>query len=306
MNETFALVGLPELPAPPPPIREVNRLRDMKDDGVRDIIQIDPRRIVIEPGHNMRSFEFGDNLASIENLADDIAENGTLQPILVRFDAGTKQAILVDGERRLRANLLLIARTGEPRSIPCQGVDGRNEAERTIMALVANGSKPLLKWEDGIGYRKLVRCGWSVERIAKRVIRSEQFVREALELADAPDSVHRLLSERRVSDSLALSTLRKQGDRAAEVLQRAADEAAEKGKATARKKTAVSPRVRFARKVREVDVAAATAAAEVLGLGYADVVKVLETYAAMLEAKAESKGDSPAVATKAAKDAVAA
>jgi len=283
MND--GLIGLPNLEPPAPLPREVTRLRDFKDDGVRDIIMVDPRRITIESGHNMRSFAFGDNLASIESLADDIAENGTLQPILVRFEAGTKRLILVDGERRLRANLRLMERTGEPRSIPCQGVAGGNEAERVVMALVANGSKPLLKWEDGFGYSRLVRCGWSVERISKRVVRSTQYVSEALELADAPDEVHRLLSERRITDALALATIRKAGDRAAEVLTQAADNAAEGGKKIARKEREPA-NVRFARKVREADADVIARVQKGLGdsgLSAETIRSVLDMYAAAVE-----------------------
>jgi len=131
----------------------VNRLRDLKDDnGVRDMPMIDPRILVIEDQFNPRDYTLPENRAHLDELKQSIRANGTIKPLLVRWDAATKSAIVVDGECRLRANLELIAEGEEILAVPCVQVAGGNEAERLLTAITANTGKSLSKWELGTAF----------------------------------------------------------------------------------------------------------------------------------------------------------
>jgi len=210
----------------------ITRLRDLKV-GVRDLIMLRPQDISIEDGHNPRDYTLPENRAHLDSLKASIRENGTLVPLLVRFDTATKTAVLVDGECRLRANLELIAEGVPIESVPVSQVKGTNEAERLVIALTANTGKPLSKWESGNGFQRLIGYGWDVAKIASRLGFTERFVQEALELADAPQEVKQLLSTAAVTPALALQAMRQNGAQAVETLKAAAAQAAGEGKKTA-------------------------------------------------------------------------
>lgn len=197
-------------------VKEITRLRDLKS-GVRDEIWIDPRIIVIEEGHNPRNFALPENRASIEAIKASIRVHGTIQPLWVRFDSSTRQAILVDGETRLRANLELIEEGIEIEAVPCKQVKANNEADRLILALTANTGKPLSQWESGVAYLKLRNFGWTDEKIAERMGQSVSFVKRAIDLSDAPEEMKILLSRKAVTPALAAQLLKVHGSNAGKV-----------------------------------------------------------------------------------------
>lgn len=200
------------------PVQSVTRLRDLKD-SARDQLMMDPRIIVVEDFFNPRNYDLPENRAHLDELKASIRANGTLVPLLVRWDAGTKSAILVDGECRLRANLELINEGVEILSVPTVQVTGGNEADRLITSITANTGKPLSKWELGTAFQRLYKFGWSEEQIAAKTGYRPTFIAEAMELADAPIEVKQLLSTRAVTPSLALDELRANGAAAVQSLQ---------------------------------------------------------------------------------------
>jgi ParB/RepB/Spo0J family partition protein len=213
---------------------EITRLRDLKT-SARDQLMIDPRIIVIEKGHNPRDYRLPENRAHLNALKASIKENGTLVPLLVRYDAETKAAVLVDGECRLRANLELIQEDVPIATVPTIQVSGKKEDDRLFDALIANTGKPLSKWEAGNAFRRLYKFGHEADAIAKKLGYPLRYVTEAMELNDAPDEVKYLLSEQAVSPAFALSEIRKSPTGAVMVLKQAAEEAKVSGKKTATK-----------------------------------------------------------------------
>lgn len=204
--------------------KEITRLRDLKT-SAKDQLMIDPRLIQIEDGHNPRNYNLPDNRAHLDELKGSIREQGVLNPLMLRYDAGKKAGIVVDGECRLRAVLELIAEGTQIDAVPCIQVPGGNEAERLVIALTANTGKPLSKWECGIAFQKLERFGWTADKIAKKMGYTERFVKEAVELSDAPEEVKAMLSSRAVTPSLALDHIRRNGSKAVETLKAKVDEA---------------------------------------------------------------------------------
>jgi ParB-like chromosome segregation protein Spo0J len=211
---------------------EVTRLRDLGV-GRQDMVKLDPKTIVIEKGFNVRDYRLPENHDHLEELKAQIKQDGVRQPLWVRFDIATKQAILVDGECRLRSVLELIKEGVEIESVPVLQVQGGNEAERLVLSMTANTGKPLSKWESGNGFKRLVGYGWTEQSIASRLGYKERFVKEALGLADADEAVKGLLSERAVTPSLALDHIRKHGSNASITLRSKVEEAKANGKKTA-------------------------------------------------------------------------
>lgn len=216
----------------------IERLRDLKV-GVRDMIMLSPQTIRIEKNHNPRDYRLAENHAHLDELKLSIRENGVLVPLLVRFDPESKEAVLVDGECRLRAVLELIREGVEIVAVPTVQVKGNDPANRLVIALTANTGKSLSKWESGTAFQRLVGYGWEIETIASKLGFTGRFVREAIELADADDEVKNLLSERAVTPSLALYHLRKSGAGAARKLKDDVEKAKASGKQTAARAKAV-------------------------------------------------------------------
>lgn len=216
---------------------EITRLRDLKE-SARDQLMIDPRIIVVEKNFNPRDYRLPENRAHLNELKASIKERGTLVPLLVRYDKDRKAAVLVDGECRLRANMELIDEGLDIKAVPTIQVAGKDEAACLFDALIANTGKPLSKWEAGSAFRRLYNFGHSEEDIAKKIGASVRYVKEAMELSEAPDEVKYLLSEQAVTPSLAIAEIRKSSTGAVMVLRAKAEEAKASGKKTAKKEKA--------------------------------------------------------------------
>ena len=208
--------------------KRVTRLKDLGQ--ARDAIWLDPRIILIDDHFNPRDYNLPENHAHLDALKRSIKENGTLVPLLVRYDAERKAAVLVDGECRLRANLELINEGVDIAKVPTTQVQGNNEVNRLITAISANTGKPLSKWELGGAFQRLYNKGLSHEEISTKTGYLVAFIVQCIELADAPDEVKQLLSSQAVSPALALAELRANGAAAVQTLQTIATEHKATGK----------------------------------------------------------------------------
>ena len=215
-------------------MNEITRLRDLKI-GARDMFTLPLDAIVTEDNFNPRNYRLPENRDHLDELKRSIAVLGVQVPLLVRFDTETRTAILVDGECRLRAARELAKEGHEIVGIPVIQMQGNNAADRVLTAITANTGKPLSQWEIGGAFRRLIAFGWTEKQVAEKTGYKERFVKQAIELSDAPDDVKYLLSEQAVTPSLALSEIRKRGAGASLVLKAHADAARAAGKKTAKK-----------------------------------------------------------------------
>jgi ParB/RepB/Spo0J family partition protein len=195
------------------PTKDISRFRDFfttrKDLGGH----MDPRLIRIEKGHNPRDYRLPENRAHLDSLKISIGAVGVRQPLLCRLDGG--QCVLVDGESRLTAVLELIKEGAEILTVPVMQVNANNEADRIAIAVGANTGKPLSGWELGGAFARLQAFGWDDEKIAAQFGITTQKVAQCVELADMPQDVKQLLSERAITPALAITTVRRKGSKAA-------------------------------------------------------------------------------------------
>jgi ParB family transcriptional regulator, chromosome partitioning protein len=145
----------------------------------RDILELDPRKIVVIEGWNPRTDFSGE-----DELVASIVENGVLEPITVK--AVEKQLCLVDGERRLRATLKAIAGGAEIVSIPAMiAKRGISDMEAMFLTLIKNDGVPLKPSEEADAYRRLIAWGLSAKEIGRRVGRSDTHIHNRVVLTDA-------------------------------------------------------------------------------------------------------------------------
>jgi ParB family chromosome partitioning protein len=230
---------------------EIKRLRDIAN-GRTDLFKIDPRTIVIEEDHNPRNYNLTENRAHLDALKSSIREMGVLNPITVRFDAGTKSAILVDGECRLRACLELIAENVGIESIPAIGAVINNEKDRLFTAIIANTGKPLSKWELGSAFSKLIKYGATEQSIASKTGYSQRFVTEAITLDTASDEIKELLSQQAVTPSLVVATIKAKGIAATQEIKEKVQAARDSGQTNPLKRERTAPDSAFAKAVEKL------------------------------------------------------
>jgi hypothetical protein len=236
-------------------VRTIERFRDAKfvrigDDGQlvaakngqRDLINVDPRVITVREG-NPRDFS---TIAADDEeeawLHESIRASGVMQPLWVSWDNGAKVLYLEDGERRLRHVLRLIDEGVPIRTVPVIRVEAKDPAKRLLQKVTANMGRRLSQWEHGNAFRQLRAYGWTDEEIVAKSGFKARYVREAVELADAPERVKQMLAAEDIKPALALQTLRREGEGATETLELAAGKAKAEGKKTATTATVREPK----------------------------------------------------------------
>lgn len=126
---------------------------------------------------------------ALAQLADSIAANGVLQPILVR-QTGERYEIIA-GERRFRGAKL--AGLGE---IPAIVVEA-DDLTAARYALIENLQREDLNpYEEAVAYDRLMKeFGLSQEEIAGQLGKSRSAVANSLRLLDLPDEVVKMLTD---------------------------------------------------------------------------------------------------------------
>ena len=147
--------------------------------------QVSPRKIAVEDGFNPRTdFDTG-----LEDLTNDIAVRGILQPLIVRAAQEEGHYVLVDGERRLRAIGTLLEKGHRIQRIPVRVLDVE-DSEALAMALsTGTGALPLgfLEESEAVGrFYKL--WGWKQREISDKLGRSQSWVSERVAVFGAIDS----------------------------------------------------------------------------------------------------------------------
>lgn len=125
---------------------------------------------------------------ALESLADSIAANGVLQPIIVRESIGGMYSIIA-GERRWRASKL-----AGLTEIPAIVMDA-DEFSAAKIAMIENLQRENLNpYEEAKGYRDLMdNYSLTQEEISTQIGKSRSAIANALRLLDLPEEVMSLI-----------------------------------------------------------------------------------------------------------------
>ncbi len=139
---------------------------------------------------------------ALEELSSSIAENGLLQPILVR-EYGEGRYQIIAGERRFRASKL-----AGLTEIPAIVLD-RDDRKAAEIALIENIQREDLNpLEEALGYKALAEeYGLTQEELAAKVGKSRSAVANMLRLLDLPDDVLTLVASKELSAGHARTLL---------------------------------------------------------------------------------------------------
>lgn len=158
---------------------------------------IDINKIDVMEGFNARQ-DFGD----LQELADQIHENGLLEPIsVIPYEKdGEERYMLVNGERRYRACRLLGATGNGLPEIPARmlSVDDENDEKASMAAMyiqqyVRNASKQFTDYETALLFKKLYDAGKKKSDIAKALGKNAGVVTYYLNIFDWDPRVQEMI-----------------------------------------------------------------------------------------------------------------
>lgn len=177
--------------------------------GRKDLFMIDPRKIVMKEGWNVRQ-ETPELEEHIWGLSVSISELGVQQPLTVYMDDGT--IYLSDGHCRLKATLLAIDAGSDIQAVPCRVEErGANEADRVLAMVTRNSGKPLTPLEKSLVVKKLIGFGWTEDNISRKMGMTVQYVGKLLEMQEMPEEMKNMINEGTVSATLALEECKREG-----------------------------------------------------------------------------------------------
>lgn len=178
-------------------------------EGRSDIYRVDPRKIKVRPNWNGRDFADPANIEHVDMLAQSIKAVGVKEPLTVAWENG--EAWLVDGECRLRAAIRAIEhyKATDLKTVPVKGEDRyANDADKLFSQIIRNSGKPFSAMERAKVFKRLLDLGWKQADIATKSGLTGSMVSQALNLLTMPEPIKQMVTEGKVSASMAVATLK--------------------------------------------------------------------------------------------------
>ena len=201
-----------------------------------DIYQIDPRNIVVVEGFNARkNFDLAE-------LKEQIRKVGVLNPITVipfkDKETGAEKYRLVDGERRYRAVMALLAEGEDIKRIKAMYLPkGTKEEDLLIQQLLKNTGKQFSEIEMAKLFNRFKeQWGYTQTEIADKFCKKTSFVSRCMALLDLPAEIIEMMERGEISADTArqiVSQNKDDEDAQVEAADKAVKTAKAKGKKTA-------------------------------------------------------------------------
>lgn len=203
-----------------------------------DLYNVPRSAIRIIEGFNVRSPASKAGKEHVKNLAALIEANGydDDKPLAgyVAKEDGEDVIYLTDGEHRLAAIDLLIAKGKEFDILPVKiKPRGTSMEDLTISLATANSGKPLTPLELASVVKRLQGYRMDDKTIAKRLNITKKYLDDLLTLVAAPVAIRDLVTNGKISSTMAISTLKEHPNKAVEKLQAAVAKAEAAGKTKA-------------------------------------------------------------------------
>ena len=201
------------------------------------ILNIDPTKIQIKAGLNVRQLDDAENREHIDYLKASISENGFLKghPLTI-FQEG--DAVFVsDGHCRITAVHELLDEGLEILTVPCIAEErGVGEMDRILRQTTSNSGKRLTMLEEAYNVERLKSFGMSLTEIARRFGKSPGYVSQLLDFKAAPAEVIQMVKQGQVSATFAAETVRDHKTEGVKILKDAVATAKSQGAKKATKK----------------------------------------------------------------------
>lgn len=208
-----------------------------KDTGAKsaDLWMVPYDELRIADGFNVRvhSKEYAEH---IDWLAGQMVERGydktkPMAGYVVKEDDGKNVVYVTDGHSRHAAVAKARERGAEINLIPIiVHPPGTSADDLTVALVTANSGRPLSPFEVATVCKRLQGYGYDDKTIAGKLGYTTAYVKNLFELLAAPKAVRDMVTDGKVSATLAVQTVRKNGKEAANVLKEGLVAAEAKGK----------------------------------------------------------------------------
>lgn len=217
---------------------------DIKETKRKDLLQVDPRNIVVKEGFNVRT-----DMGNLEELLESILEVGLQNPIKCSKVRGTNQYELVEGHRRFAAIQLGIERGYDFQFIDVLPFTGNEEDKILTMIVTGIGQKKLTELEQAEAFRRLEHLGYTQEKISKKVSKSVGHVSNMLQISSFPERYKKVIESGEISGTTVLHIVRAEKDEVKqyEIIQEAIKDA-NVGHLATKPKTATTKNVKALKK----------------------------------------------------------
>lgn len=218
----------------------LKQLAESKAEGIQKAtyFKVHPDTVEFEEGFNLR--EEGPELdAHLESLYQAMKAGAYIPPIDVSVVDG--RIVARDGHCRTRVAKRLIAE-GVEYMLEARQLRG-NDADCVLHMLGSDKGKKFSPLEQGRGFLRLVRYGFSIQKIADNLGLHRTTVDAGITLAEAPVDVQRLIADGTVSVQVALDAIKAHGSKAAEHLQKVVEKVQATGQKKVTAKHVSGPRV---------------------------------------------------------------
>lgn len=214
-------------------------MRDV-DGKSRDLWFVAPESLVILEDFNVRPKDESYTI-TVREIADSIKQNGFYahKPFAcIALKRDGKDIIAVfDGHTRYDGLQLAISEGAKIERVPVVTSPAGTTLEDIKVGLVTNNSgRSLPPMGIAVVCKRLVGYGLDNSTIASRLGYTPAYVGGLLSLMGAPKQIRDMVNDGKVAASLAISTLREEGEKAVAVLQTGLKVAADSGKTKVTKK----------------------------------------------------------------------
>ncbi len=136
--------------------------------------------------------------AAMEDLTASVLEKGVIQPILVRPHSNGSY-LLVCGERRYKAAQAVFAQVPERNTIPAIARVLSNDEALELQIIENLQRKDVHPMEEAVAFESMLQHNMDVKTIAKKVGKSDYFIRQRIKLCNLTDDWQKIFFANRIS-----------------------------------------------------------------------------------------------------------
>lgn len=214
----------------------------------RDLWMVPVSALTVMDEFNVRS-KNESYFAAVREIADSIKTNGfyshkPFAVIVKKDDNGDDVLAVFDGHTRFDALQLAISEGAAVERVPAVAAPAGTTLEDITVGLVTNNSgRPLEPMSLAVVCKRLIGYGLDNTEISKRLGFTPAYVGGLLSLIGAPKKIRDMVADGKVAATLAIATIRDEGLKAVDVLEKGLEVAKVSGKKKVTKKNLVSTKV---------------------------------------------------------------
>lgn len=176
-------------------------------EGRSDLLMVDPRKLEVLPGFNVRDFN-PDKDPQDRELLESVKKNGVREALLIMQRDG--KYVVSSGHRRYGATMRAIEEGTDIKAVPCRPAPrGYTDRQATLDMIICNQGKPLTPLEEAAVVGRLLAEQMSETEIAEQIGKTPAHVSNMKLLLNLPKTIKNRIAENKVASTLVMELARK-------------------------------------------------------------------------------------------------